>query len=180
MRQRLAVLGTATMIAVLAGPAAVAAQTADITVEPETPAPGAAVTVVVTGATPGDPVIVQLGTEEETGEIDSTGFASVAIAAPTQPGEAVGTVRVGLVDFPFSVVVQAADTGADTTTTTLPTPTSEPPVTGIDDAGTIAAIGGALLAAGLGLVYFTRRPGVAATTTRGSTTDYRLLGRRRR
>jgi hypothetical protein len=157
------------------------AQAADISVDPDTVAPGAAVTVTVAGAPSGEPVVVQLGTEEESATTDASGGATVTIAAPNAPGEALGTVRVGLVDFPIQVVVQvAADTtttaAATTTaaTTTVPPPPPTQPVTGLDDTGTMIGLGMALMAAGLWLTAIARRPAVAIVT-RGSTTEYRIV-----
>jgi hypothetical protein len=151
------------------------AQAADVSVDPDTPAPGATVTVTVTGAASGQPVVVRLATEEASATTDATGGATVAIAAPNVPGEALGTVRVGLVDFPIRVVVQAA--GDATTTTTVPPPVTAQPVTGLDDTGTLVGLGAALMAAGLGLMAMARRPS-AAVVSRGSVTQYRIVNGR--
>lgn len=174
-------------LAALGNAAAAHAQTVDITVEPLTPAPGAPVTVTVTGAPPGDPVVVRLGVEEESTIVDASGNATVMIAAPNQPGDAVGTVNIGIVDFPITVTVQSAipattttttpTTTTPTTTTTLPPP--PPPVTGLEDAGTMVGLGAALLAGGLGLALLARRP-AAATVAGGPVTHYQIEHGRQR
>jgi hypothetical protein len=152
------------------------AQTPDILVDPRTPAPGAPVTVTVTGAPPGEPVVVQLGVQEESTTVDSSGAATVTIAAPNEPGDAVGTVNVGLVDFPITVTVQAEDATTTSTTTTVPPPTTPPPVTGLDDTATLVGLAAAFLAAGLGFAALARRP-TAPVVTRGTVTHYRLIDR---
>ncbi len=171
-------------LAALGNAAAAHAQTVDITVEPLTPAPGAPVTVTVTGAPPGDPVVVRLGVEEESTIVDASGNATVMIAAPNQPGDAVGTVNIGIVDFPITVTVQSAIPATTTTTTpttTTPTTTTLPtqPVTGLEDAGTIVGLGAALLAGGLGLALLARRP-AAATVAGGPVTHYQIEHGRQR
>jgi hypothetical protein len=153
--------------------------------------------VTVTGAPPGDPVVVRLGVEEESTIVDASGNATVMIAAPNQPGDAVGTVNIGIVDFPITVTVQSAipattttttptttapttttpTTTAPTTTTTLPPP--PPPVTGLEDAGTMVGLGAALLAGGLGLALLARRP-AAATVAGGPVTHYQIEHGRQR
>jgi hypothetical protein len=150
------------------------AQTPDISVDPQTPAPGAPVTV--TGAPPGEPVIVRLGVQEESTTVDSSGPATVTIAAPDQPGEAVGTINVGLVDYKITVTVQATTATTTATTTTVPPPTTPPPVTGLDDTASLAGLAAAFLAAGPGFVALARRP--SAVVTRGNVTHYRIVDRR--
>lgn len=155
------------------------AQTPDISVDPQTPAPGAPVTVTVTGAPPGEPVIVRLGVREESTTVDSSGAATVTIAAPDELGDAVGTINVGLVDYPITVTVQATEATTATTTattTTVPPPTTPPPVTGLDDTATLAGLAAAFLAAGLGFVVLARRP--SAVVVRGNVTHYRIVDSR--
>ena len=152
------------------------AQTPDITVDPRTPAPGAPVTVTVTGAPPGEPVIVRLGVQEESTTVDSSGAATVTVAAPDELGDAVGTINVGLVDYPITVTVQATTATTTATTTTVPPPMTPPPVTGLDDTATLAGLAAAFLAAGFGFVALARRP--SAVVTRGNVTHYRIVDRR--
>jgi hypothetical protein len=186
VRRSLAFLFAVLLIS-LGGATAAHAQVVDVSVDPDTPAPGATVTVTVTGAASGQPVVVRLATEEASGTTDATGGATVLIAAPNVPGEALGTVRVGLVDFPIRVVVQTVGdttttttgtTTTSTTTTTLPPPPTTPPVTGLDDTATLVGLGAVLMAVGLGFMTMARRPS-AALGSRGSVTSYRIVGGRR-
>ena len=48
----------------------------------------------MTGAPPGEPVVVRLGVQDESTTVDSSGAATVTIAAPNEPGDAVGTVNI--------------------------------------------------------------------------------------
>ena len=150
----------------------------DLSLSTETPTPGAPVTVTVTNATPGDPVIVRLGVIDEATTVDASGAATVTIAAPDEPGEAIGTVQIGVVDLPFTVTVQSAvvptETTTTTTTTTLPPPTTPPPVTGLDDTATLVGLSLALIIAGAATLAVARRP-TTRVTHRGSVTLYRIV-----
>lgn len=188
MRRSILTLATVALIAV-GGATAAHAQTATVTVEPTTPAPGGPVTVTVTDAPEGETVLVRLGLEEESTTVDEAGAATVTIAAPSEPGEVIGSVNIGLADYPIRVTVQAAT--EETTTTTEPTETAEAtetteqpeetaqplPDTGLDETATLVGLAAVLLAVGFMFTIITRRP--AAIVTRGSVTHYRIDGRRR-
>jgi hypothetical protein len=109
--KKLIVATLSALVLVVGGSAAGVSAQADlaVSVAPDSVAPGETVTVTVTGADEGEAVTVVLGTETATGAVGADGTASVGIAAPAEPGEAVGGVQVGAVDTPFTVTVVAAE-----------------------------------------------------------------------
>jgi uncharacterized surface protein with fasciclin (FAS1) repeats len=116
--------GDIVVCAISNGVAAAVAEPIAVSLSTETPGPGDPVTVTVTNAAPGDPVVVQLGVSDEVTSADASGNASATVIAPVEPGDAIGIVRVGLVEFPFTVIVQLPDIPETTITSTVPAETT--------------------------------------------------------